>query len=164
MSLGAESLPGWRGQTRHDGQTDAQPDGQTDAQTDGHSPAEDSPQEDAEDQQAQTGSQSTTGGGKENEPVVVWQAESHLEAEIVKGRLESEGIPAFLSGEALGTIYGLTTGNLAATSVLVPGTLADKAVDILNTSVEWDDEAWVDAAGDGNAGDGDAADKDEWNA
>lgn len=77
---------------------------------------------------------STTGGRLDQEPVVVWEAANHLEAEIVKGRLEAEGIPAFIRSEALGQIYGLTTGGLAAADVLVPAVLAEKAVEILSDS------------------------------
>lgn len=73
----------------------------------------------------------TTGGGSSHEPVVVWEAANLMEAQVVKGRLESEGIPAFIRSEAAGIIYGITAGNLARADVLVPGPLADKAVDIL---------------------------------
>ncbi len=86
-----------------------------------------------------TRSTSTTGGDVEQEPVVVWQAANLMEAEIVKGRLESEGIPAIVRGEALGAIYGLTTGSLAATNVLVPAALAEKASEILNAKIEWEE-------------------------
>ncbi len=82
---------------------------------------------------------STTGGDLDLEPVVVWQAANPMEAQIVKGRLESEGIPAFVRGEALSAIYGLTTGSLAAMDVLVPAPLAEKALELLNEKIEWDD-------------------------
>jgi Putative prokaryotic signal transducing protein len=85
------------------------------------------------------GSLTLTGGDGDQEPVVVWEAANLMEAQIVKGRLESEGIPAVVRGEALGAIYGLTTGSLAAAAVLVPAPLADKALEILNTEVEWDE-------------------------
>ncbi|MCB9148140.1 MAG: DUF2007 domain-containing protein [Caldilineaceae bacterium] len=81
----------------------------------------------------------TTGGGKFSEPVVVWEANNKLEAEIVKGRLESEGIPAIIRGEVLGSIVGLTTGSLAATDVLVPAPLAEKALELLNSEVIWEE-------------------------
>lgn len=81
---------------------------------------------------------STTGGGSTSEPVVVWSAVTRLEAEIVAGRLQSEGIPALIQAEALGAIYGLTTGSLAAATVLVPAPLADKALEILTTDVDWE--------------------------
>jgi len=83
-----------------------------------------------------TTASATTGGGSSHEPVVVWEAANLMEAQVVKGRLESEGIPAFIRSEAAGVIYGLTAGSLARADVLVPGPLADKAVAIL-----FDDDA-----------------------
>ncbi len=79
------------------------------------------------------------GGDDDQEPVVVWEAANRMEAEIVAGRLHSEGIPAIIRGEALGAIYGLTTGSLAAATVLVPAPLAEKALMILATDVDWED-------------------------
>jgi hypothetical protein len=81
-----------------------------------------------------------TGGEGEQEPVVVWEAANLLEAQVVKGRLASEGIPALIRGEALGAIYGLTTGGLAAADVLVPAPLAEKALALLNDEEPWDEE------------------------
>lgn len=95
----------------------------------------------------------TGGGGSENEPVVVWHAANPMEAQVVKGRLESEGIPAYVRSEALGAIYGLTAGGLARADVLVPGLLAEKALQILFPDGEGaeppDDTA--SASGEGNA-------------
>lgn len=153
MALGAESLPGWRNQPQKTGHRPV------DSERAGSGEDMDSPVEQPDDAAGsdrqdgsqlekgpQTASTTTTGGGSNNEPVVVWQADNRLEAQIVKGRLESHGVPAFLSGEALGTIYGLTTGSLAATDVLVPGPLAQKARDILATPIDWDDAIWEDEA------------------
>ena len=81
----------------------------------------------------------------EHKLVPVWDAANLLEAQIVKGRLESEGIPALVKGEALGEIYGLTTGPLAETTVLAPEQFAEQAMEILNTPVEWDEEAMDEA-------------------
>ncbi len=78
-----------------------------------------------------TTASTTTGGGLSQEPVVVWEAANLMEAQVVKGRLESEGIPAFIRSEAAGIIYGITAGNLARADVLVPGPLADQATDLL---------------------------------
>lgn len=89
---------------------------------------------DEENEQAASGA--TTGGSVEQEPVVVWRATNQMEAQVVKGRLESEGIPAIIRGEALGAIYGLTSGVLAETSVLVPAPLADRAEAILYATVD----------------------------
>jgi hypothetical protein len=101
---------------------------------------------DDEEETSQPSTGATTGGGSDQEPVVVWEAANRMEAQIVKGRLESEGIPAIIRGEALGAIYGLTTGGLAATTVLVPAPLAEKALEILSTEVEWEEPADDDAA------------------
>jgi hypothetical protein len=84
-----------------------------------------------EEEMSTTGATTTTGGDQDQEPVVVWEAANRMEAEVVMGRLASAGIPAIVRGEALGAIYGLTTGSLAAVAVLVPAPLADKAVDLL---------------------------------
>lgn len=100
---------------------------------------DDMPMDDNDDQSATTASV-TTGGGASQEPVVVWEAANLMEAEVIRSRLESEGIPAFVRGEALGVIYGLTAGGLARTSVLVPGLLADQALAILAPAEE-DEEA-----------------------
>jgi len=85
----------------------------------------------AADEQAQKTTKASTGGETDQEPVVVWVAANQMEAQIVKGRLESENIPAIIRGEALGAIYGLTTGILAESAVLVPAALAEKAKAIL---------------------------------
>jgi len=85
-----------------------------------------------------------TGGSGDREPVVVWEAANLMEAQVVKGRLISEGIPAIVRGESLGQIYGLTAGWLATTDVLVPALLAEKARQILETEVEWIDEEELD--------------------
>lgn len=51
-------------------------------------------------------------------PVLLTELPAPL-AQIVKGALEAEGIPAFLERDALSSVYGLDTG-LFATRVLVP--------------------------------------------
>lgn len=80
----------------------------------------------------------TTGGSASQEPVVVWQAANPMEAQIVKGRLISAGIPAIVQGEPMGKIYGFTTGSLAATDVLVPGPLAEQAQALLEEEISWE--------------------------
>lgn len=85
---------------------------------------------------AEMGTMATTGGDLDQEPVVVWEAANLMEAEVVKGRLQSAGIPALVRSEALGAIYGLTTGTLAAADVLVPAALAAKALDLLSDQAD----------------------------
>ena len=62
----------------------------------------------------------------------------------MKGRLESEGIPAIVRGEAVGALYGLTTGGLAAAEVLVPAALAEKAAQILDEEFSVEEEMALD--------------------
>jgi hypothetical protein len=81
-----------------------------------------------------------TGGSGGQEPVVVWEAANLMEAQVVKGRLSSEGIPAIIRGESLGQIYGLTAGKLASMDVLVPAPLAEKARQLLETEIDWIDD------------------------
>ncbi len=61
----------------------------------------------------------------------VYIASGQLEAEIIKGRLESEGIPAILRYEAAGLIYGFTIDGLGQVEVQVPSSLAQHAREIL---------------------------------
>jgi hypothetical protein len=55
----------------------------------------------------------------------------YMEAQIMKGRLESEGIPVLLSYESAGLIYGLTVDGLGEVRVMVPKHLAEEAKEIL---------------------------------
>lgn len=86
-------------------------------------------------------SSATTGGSVSQEPVVVWQAANPMETQIVRGRLQSAGIPAIVQGEAMGRIYGFIYGGLAERDVLVPAPLAASAEEILAEEVDWDLES-----------------------
>ena len=61
----------------------------------------------------------------------VYVARSQPEAEIVKGRLDCEGIPAILRYESAGIVYGITVNGLGQVEVLVPAHLAKSAREIL---------------------------------
>jgi hypothetical protein len=52
---------------------------------------------------------------------------NYLQAQIVKGRLESEGVPALLRYEGAGLIYGITVDGLGEARVMVPEDLAQEA-------------------------------------
>jgi hypothetical protein len=68
---------------------------------------------------------------EKTELITVYVANGQLEAEIVKGRLESEGVPAILRYEAAGLIYGITIDGLGQVTVQVPYSLAQRAKEIL---------------------------------
>lgn len=54
-----------------------------------------------------------------------------MEAQIIKGRLESEGIPVLLSYESAGLVYGITVDGLGEVKIMVPKALAKEAKEIL---------------------------------
>ena len=60
----------------------------------------------------------------------------YMEAQIFKGRLESEGIPVLLSYESAGLVYGITIDGLGEVKVMVPKRLAKEAKEILEISGE----------------------------
>ena len=54
-----------------------------------------------------------------------------LDAEMIKGFLEGEGISVRIIGERLGSIYGITKGPLGMKSILVPSEHVQEAKEIL---------------------------------
>jgi hypothetical protein len=72
--------------------------------------------------------------------MVVYVAYSEPEAYVVKGRLESEGIGAFVHQEPIGRAYGLTVGPLGEVKVLVRAEEYDQALAILEEDIDEDDD------------------------
>jgi hypothetical protein len=66
-----------------------------------------------------------------SEQLVTVRTAKYLEAEIIKGRLESEGIPVLLRYESAGLIYGITVDGLGEVKIMVPRDLAEEAKEIL---------------------------------
>jgi len=65
-----------------------------------------------------------------------------IHANIVRGRLESEGIATRLSYEAAGEIYAITVDGLGEVRILVPDEDADRAREILTQSFREEDLDW----------------------
>ncbi len=65
--------------------------------------------------------------------VTIYQAMGQPEAEIIKGRLEVEGILAIFKYESLGSVYGLTVNGLGQVKVQVPAKYARRALEIIST-------------------------------
>jgi hypothetical protein len=61
----------------------------------------------------------------------VYETNGPLEAEILRGLLEANDIPVFLSQEGLGRVYGLTVGPLGIVQILVPKSKAQIARSLL---------------------------------
>jgi len=63
--------------------------------------------------------------------VTVHKTNGVTDGEILKNMLESFGIPARVSYESAGKIYGLTVDGMGVVSLLVPEDRAQEARDIL---------------------------------
>lgn len=57
----------------------------------------------------------------------VFLAHGLLEAEVIKGKLESYGIPVLLRYESVAVVFGLTVDKLGQVHVLVPVERAEEA-------------------------------------
>ena len=66
-----------------------------------------------------------------DEQLVTVYITTQMEAQIIKGRLESEGIPVLLNYESAGLVYGITVDGLGEVKVMVPKRLAEEAREIL---------------------------------
>ena len=63
----------------------------------------------------------------------VYTANGQPEAEIIKGLLESQGIPAILRYESAGIVYGLTVNGLGQVQIQVPSSLVQEALALIAT-------------------------------
>jgi len=70
------------------------------------------------------------------EQLVTVRVARQIEAHIIKGRLESEGIPVLLSYESAGLVYGLTVDGIGEVRIMVPKRLAEQAKEILEMGNE----------------------------
>jgi len=68
--------------------------------------------------------------------VTVYSANGQLAGEMIRLLLESMNIPAILSQESVGTVYGLTVGPLGKVKIMVPASRAEEAAKILQEMAE----------------------------
>jgi hypothetical protein len=59
--------------------------------------------------------------------VTVYTAFGQLQAQVIKTKLESAGIPALLDYESAGVVLGITVDGLGEVRVMVPEGLAEEA-------------------------------------
>ena len=69
---------------------------------------------------------------KEKDFVIVAVVHGEIHANIIKSRLECEGIPAFLQYKSAGRVYGFIVDGLGEVSVKVPQEFAEEAKKVLN--------------------------------
>jgi len=83
-----------------------------------------------------TSARETSPGGEEwTRWQVVAIVNGLAKAEIIRGRLQSEGIPTHIQQDSGGGMLALTVGALGEAKILVPEPLAERALDILGTDV-----------------------------
>lgn len=82
----------------------------------------------------------TTTGGDPGRPIEVYRAVNEMEAQVIKSFLESNGIPVMLKHEAISSVIGFSAGPLAEVSVLVPESLAERAIELLDSAEEEDED------------------------
>jgi len=64
----------------------------------------------------------------------VYTASGQIQAHVIKGRLESEGIPVLLRYDSGSTVFALTVDGLGEVQILVPREEAARARQILSQS------------------------------
>lgn len=67
---------------------------------------------------------------------IIYRAAGMLEAEVIKGRLESANIPVMLDYESLGRVMGITVDGLGEVRILVPEEQAEDARKLIKADVE----------------------------
>lgn len=78
--------------------------------------------------------------------VKVYESQGMFAAEVVKAKLEANGIPAMLKFESVGRVIGITIDGLGRVEVYVPADFAEDALDAL--AEEEDEEEAEDEADD----------------
>jgi len=73
---------------------------------------------------------------------VVHTASGMTGANIVVGRLNTEGIPTRLKYEAVGAIYAITIDGLGEVKILVPAEYLEKARNVLSQSYNEEELDW----------------------
>ncbi|MGC9385145.1 MAG: putative signal transducing protein [Kosmotogaceae bacterium] len=72
--------------------------------------------------------------------IQVYSTEGQLEAEMIKGFLEAQGLNVTLSQESIGRTLGLSAGRLGQVKVLVPESQVTSAVELLEAMERGDFE------------------------
>jgi hypothetical protein len=68
----------------------------------------------------------------EEEWILVDKAQGQLQAEIIKGLLEAQGIMVWLNQEGAAHAYAVEIGTLGTVEILVPTSMVEKAQQILD--------------------------------
>jgi len=69
--------------------------------------------------------------GKQEHMTEVYRAAGEMEAMVIKGLLDSNGIPCFLKSDAAPSVHVLTVDGLGAVAVMVPESMAENARELI---------------------------------
>jgi len=72
---------------------------------------------------------------KDIELTTIYVARGQFEAEIIRGRLEVEGVPSMLRYESAGMVFGIIADGLGEIEIQVPASLAQLARQILSVGL-----------------------------
>jgi hypothetical protein len=81
---------------------------------------------------------------RDESPVKVYESQGMFAAEVVKAKLEANGIPAMLKYESVGQVIGIMVDGLGRVEVYVPAGYAEEALTLVDedaTDAPADDEA-----------------------
>jgi N-methylhydantoinase B/oxoprolinase/acetone carboxylase alpha subunit len=67
----------------------------------------------------------------QDEWVLVDKVQGQLQAEIIKGLLEAQGVRVWVNPQGAARAYAVTVGTLGAVEILVPSSSADQARQVL---------------------------------
>lgn len=70
---------------------------------------------------------------KHEKMVEVYKARSEMEAQVIKGLLESYRIPCFLKSHAAPSVHQFTVDGMGEVRVLVMDSLADRAIELIKS-------------------------------
>jgi hypothetical protein len=76
----------------------------------------------------------------DDEWVLVEQVQGQLQAEIIRGLLEAQGITVWMNSPGAAHAYAVTVGTLGTVELLVPSSSADEARQILKAYYRGDFE------------------------
>jgi hypothetical protein len=68
----------------------------------------------------------------EREWVQVDEVSGGIQAEILRGLLESQGIAVWLNQEGAGKAYGISLSSLGSVQILVPSDVEERALELIN--------------------------------
>jgi len=71
---------------------------------------------------------------KKRSLIKVYQASGEMEAQVIKGLLESNGIPCFLKSNAAPSVHVLTVDGLGEVAVMVSESLAENARELIGSA------------------------------